>query len=151
MKHLSVIVIAFVLFLPTSAVQADTPTPTPEPMYSRTDLLAKIAPKPFNITPAFQDIEIMDKFTDVTADGASWGLTLFAILEASGVPAHIAGIFLLMIIMFWLRKVLVEKMEKRELTPAEQWLKTSDTRKKYDRFRQDAKEFRQYRRRSRRG
>lgn len=140
---------ALLLFLPTSAAQAATPTPfptpTPEPMYSRTDLLAKIAAKPYHITPMFEDLDMMTKVSDTTLDGTSWGLTFLSILNDVGVQTFFIGILLLLILVFWSRKMIIEKMKKREISPAE-----AQFRQQYKQFRGNIKEYRQFNRSSRR-
>lgn len=146
LKQWWIAIVLTILIFPTSIAQATTPTPVPtsEPMYSRTDLLAKIAPKPYSITPMFEDLDMITKVTDTTLDGTSWGLTFISILNAAGVQTFLIGLVILLMLVFWLRKTLVEKMNKREMSPAEVQFRAAR-----DQFRRDVADLRKFNKSSR--
>lgn len=147
-KRYLTITALLVSLLFAAPAHAQGPTTTPEPQYSRSDLLARIAPKPFSITPMFTGIDMPTKIADTTLDGTSWGLTLISILEASGVQTFLLGLVMILMLVFWLRKTLVEKMNKRELSPLETQFKQFN-QSVLNPFRKDLNEFRSFNRSSR--
>ncbi len=144
-KLYSILAIAIALAFTPTAAHAQGPTSTPEPMYSRSDLLARIAPKSYTISPSFTELDMMTKVTDTTIDGTSWGMTLISILQASGVQTAFIGLIILLMLVFWLRKTLLEKLNKREISPAEAQIR--DFRKS---FSNDLKDYRKFNKSSRR-
>lgn len=145
MRILALLVVIMMLCfaIPTSLITAQGPTATPtEQMYSRASLLTQIAPKPFvRNTPAFQEINLISDVGNTTIDGASWGLTFLQIFKEANVQVILLGILIALLLVYWLRKFLIEQLKKREVSPAEMQF-----RENYKKFRANTREYRQYRR-----
>lgn len=140
---ISLILTILVFAVPTGLSNAQAPTPTPtEQMYSRFDLLTRIAPKQYDRNPpAFQEANLIPNVGATTVDGASWGLTFLQIFGEANVQTYLLGILILLLLIFWIRKFLIEQMKKRQVSPFEMQM-----RQGYKQFKQNTREFRQYRR-----
>jgi hypothetical protein len=131
------------LALPGPLMAQGTPTPSLVPsatlvqrMYNRTDLLTQIGPRAVNATAAFSELQLPSTIVDTLASGGQWYLTFDAILANAGVYAFIAGILMLMMIIYWSRRKLVEMTDRPQI--ADQ--KRQDQEMK--RFRKDFRKFR---------
>lgn len=100
MKYLygasTILLLLTLLLIPMSAdqVSASTPTPT-QVMYSKSDLLSKLAAKPYTITNLSLNYGSPG---DVGADGGSWFLTFQNIWSDTGAREFILGWLLVLVV-----------------------------------------------------
>ena len=100
---------------PAYAQVAQVPTPTPygsETNYSRSNLLASLAPKTLNSTPAFQSVDFNGNTVNTLVEGGSDFRTFWNILTAANVPGIFAAILIGLMLIIWLRSILVNSLRK---------------------------------------
>jgi hypothetical protein len=140
-SSLIVIVAMVSLAIPEQIGLAQVPTPT-EQVYSRFDLLTRIAPKEYeHRPPAFQEANLIPNVGATTVDGASWGLTFLQIFGEANVQTYLLGILIMLFLIFWIRKFLIDQMKKRQVSPFEMQM-----RQGYKEFRENTRDFRRFRR-----
>lgn len=114
----------FVLILlsPTITALAD-PTPTPR-MFSASELLTRMAPKPFatfSMSVPFNNTAPGES----VLDSGGWMTTFLAMYEPFNVVGTLGGIAIVLMIAFWITRKLTTTIRKRPMSPAEAYFRTN--------------------------
>jgi hypothetical protein len=113
---------ALFLISPTITALAD-PTPTPR-MFSKTDLLNRLLPKPF--ATFSQHIPFNSGAPgDSVIDGGGWLTTYLAIYGPFNILGTLFGIAIVLLIAFWITRKLTTLIRKRPMSPAEAYFRTN--------------------------